>query len=147
MPRRSSNATGVVNVRAGTLGAARGGRGRSRQDAARDELAGLIEPQRLQRQPPLKGAPIGQAAGHRRLREGLRDDGGLARQQREQPAGAVLIPSTTESRKRVMVKPPCEGSGHSRDSVTCISKMCATGGHRPGEGHHEGEAAPAWRGA
>ena len=35
------------------------GRGRARQDAGRDEFAGLIEPQRLQRQPPLKGAPIG----------------------------------------------------------------------------------------
>jgi hypothetical protein len=47
-------------------------------------MAGLVAPQRLQRQSPVKSAPIGQAAGHGRVHEGLRDDSGLAWEQREQ---------------------------------------------------------------
>ena len=116
-------------------GAARGGRGRARQDASRDEDDKPHRTATPARQPPLKGAP------HRPGDRSQASARGSSRRQRSRQAAlrssspsAVLIPSTTESRKRVMVKPPCESSRTSRDSCACISKMCATGGHRPGEG-------------
>ena len=55
---------GVKRVRWYGGGAARGGCGCACQDARRDKVAGLIEPQHLQRQPPAKGPPVGQTTSH-----------------------------------------------------------------------------------
>src|SRR6185503_4729808 len=56
---------------------------------------------------------------------------------------AMLTTKTTESRKRVMVQPPYESSGHSKDAVKYISKICATGGqHTSGGAQPRRVAAP-----